>query len=287
MRGRNVPIVLGLVLAPFVMWVSPAVAAPGASGEHARTYYVSVGTSLAAGIQPDVNGENQRTEEGYADQLHTILQASARKLRLVKLGCPGETSLTMIVGGICAYPKGSQLAEAVAFLRAHGKFVSLVTIDMGANDLLPCAADIAIDLACVNQAFAQIAVNLPQVLSALREAAGPDVPIVAMNYYNPFLATWLLGPEGQAVAMASAALLGAFNAVLGGIYGVFSIPVADVAAAFQSADFTIVPDFGIPVNVLLICQWTWMCVLPPQGPNIHANVIGYGVIAETFTMVLP
>ena len=63
--------------------------------------------------------------------------------------------------------------------------------------------------------------------------------------------------------------------------------MADVAAAFQSGDFTIVPGFGIPLNVLLICQWTWMCVPPPQGPNIHPNAIGYGVIAETFTVVLP
>lgn len=36
-----------------------------------------------------------------------------------------------------------------------------------------------------------------------------------------------------------------------------------------------------------VCQWTWMCAPPPVGPNIHANVLGYGVIAEAFHAVLP
>ncbi len=291
MKGRWGASAVGLVLTLFVATLSAALAAPGASGQHARVYYVSLGTSLAAGIQPDLNGVNQRTEEGYTDQLHAILLAEIPKLRHKKLGCPGETSLTIIVGGICRYPHGSQLDEAVSFLRAHHQFVALVTIDLGANDLLPCAAETPIDPVCVANAFADLAVNLPGILAAIREAAGPEVPIVAMNYYNPFVAAWLQGSSGQALALASADLLAAFNGLLAGIYGASLIPVADVAGAFHSGDFaTLVPVPGlgaIPINVALICQWTWMCVPPPQGPNIHPNAIGYGVIAETFTAVLP
>ena len=45
----------------------------------------------------------------------------------------------------------------------------------------------------MQEAFGNVAANLPKILAALRLAAGPHVPIVAMNYYNPFLAVWLLG----------------------------------------------------------------------------------------------
>jgi hypothetical protein len=38
----------------------------------------------------------------------------------------------------------------------------------------------------------------------------------------------------------------------------------------------------VPLNVAVICQLTYMCVPPPVGPNIHANRIGYSVIAATF-----
>jgi hypothetical protein len=59
-----------------------------------------------------------------------------------------------------------------------------------------------------------------------------------------------------------------------------------VFSAFHSADFTdqvTLPGIGtVPRNVAIICQWTWECAPPPRGPNEHANVIGYGVIALTF-----
>jgi hypothetical protein len=48
-------------------------------------------------------------------------------------GAPGETAKTMIHGGTCRYVGGSQLAAAVAFLRAHRGHMFLVTIDVGAN----------------------------------------------------------------------------------------------------------------------------------------------------------
>jgi hypothetical protein len=34
--------------------------------------------------------------------------------------------------------------------------------------------------------------------------------------------------------------------------------------------------------VATICQLTWECVPPPQGPNEHANAAGYHLIARTF-----
>lgn len=264
----------------------------GAAGNNGVRYYVSLGTSLSVGIQPDANGVNQRTDDGYADQLFDVIEPRYRKIRLVKLGCPGETAKSMIEGGKCTYPKGSQLTEAVKFLRAHKDKVELITIDMGVNDLLEsgCIDETDIDELCLIGAIQQVAADLTIILTALQQAADPDTPIVGMNYYNTFLAAWLTGAEGQALAAQSVLLAGFFNSTLGMVYGAFGFPVADVAEAFQSNNSSMVPlpPFGlVPLNVALICRWTYMCIPPPVGPNIHANPEGYGIMAGAFLPVLP
>ena len=105
------------------------------------TYYLALGDSLSQGVQPDAAGGDVETGQGYADQLYAALLPAHPGLRLVKLGCPGETSKTMIDGGICRYPGGSQLAAAVAFLRAHRGRMFLITIDIGANDPEDCGSE--------------------------------------------------------------------------------------------------------------------------------------------------
>ena len=266
--------------------VAPASASPGSSGAHAKTYYVSVGDSLAAGVQPIGDPSDLfRTNAGYAEQLLAMAKAEAPKLTLVKLGCPGETTTTMIVGGICSYDHGAQLDEAVAFLRAHREQVAFVTIDIGANDF-PCQA-----AQCVPAGVAAIRTNLPGILAELRAAAGPDVPIVGMTIYNPFLALWFSGPDGQAFARASASqLLGPVNAVLRGIYEGSGDGVADIERAFSSNDFdTLVSIPGadtVPLNVARICMWTWVCAPAPYGPDNHANADGYAVIARAYADAL-
>jgi lysophospholipase L1-like esterase len=277
------PIAAALVLLA-VSLVGPGRVEPASRPPQASVFYLSVGTSLAVGFQPNPAGKGHRTQEGYADRLREALTAAVPKLRLVKLGCPGETTATMIAGGVCGYRQGSQLAEAEAFLQDHRGAVALVTLDMGANDIEPCGTLAGIDQLCVARAVASVAANLPVIVARLRAAAGPDVPIVAMNYYNPFLAAWFVDP---ALAATSAAGLAAFNGLLGLIYSGFAVPVADVATAFAAVDFTPVPEAGgIPRNVLLVCLWTWMCAPAPVGPNIHANEDGYAVLAGAFLAVL-
>jgi lysophospholipase L1-like esterase len=136
-----------------------------------------------------------------------------------------------------------------------------------------------------------IQTNLPAILSALREAAAPDVPIIGMTLYNPFLAAWLLGPGGQAFAIASATqLMGPVNAVLRGIFEGAGDPVADIEGAFSSNDFTTLVDLPgagtVPLNVARICVWTWVRAPAPYGPDNHANAAGYGAIAVAFAATL-
>ena len=109
-------------------------------GPGPATYYLALGDSLSQGVQPDAAGASTETTQGYPDLVYAQLRRGHPTLKLVQLGCPGETTKTMIHGGICRYPGGSQLAAAVAFLHAHRGHVLLVTIDIGANDPEDCGS---------------------------------------------------------------------------------------------------------------------------------------------------
>ena len=279
MKLRALVFVCALALATF----TPALAA-GAS--EAPLYYVSLGDSLAAGTQPDLAHPGTNipfTNQSYTDQLFAIERAKLPTLQHVKLACPGETTGTMIADGLafpgvgvvegrnphelCQYVHGSQLAEAVSFLHAHQNFVAFVTIDIGANDVLNLGP---------TGGAAAIAANLPVILAALRDAA-PGVRVIGMNYYDPRLVTWFINPAGLQSEVNAAV---GFNNFLESIYAAAGDGVADVEAAFDTTITT--PVGGIPLDVLRICTWTWMCSVQ----NIHANVTGYHVIALAFAAKL-
>jgi len=235
-----------------------------------------------------VAGTSVPTGQGYADQLYAVLHRSQPALRLVKLGCPSETTASMIHGGICHYPDGSQLAAAVAFLSAHRGHVVLATIDIGANDPEDCgsSAGLRAITACIGTNLPRAISNLDTILTRLRAAAGPEVRIVGMSYYLPALAEWLNGTLGQGVAWVSERLAIVYNDMLNRAYASSGVRVANVFGAFETSDFgnrEAVPGVGtVPRNVARICQWTWACASPPRGPNQHANQAGYGVIAQAF-----
>ena len=65
----------------------------------AQSYYLSLGDSLAQGVQADPFGHVGDTDRGYADQLYDMIRRRYRDLGLVKLGCPGETTRSMIRAG--------------------------------------------------------------------------------------------------------------------------------------------------------------------------------------------
>jgi len=251
-----------------VVLAAALLAVPGAPAASKATYYVSLGDSLAQGYQPIGGPPSPESppgyNHGYADQLFKLTRHRYTQLREEKLGCGGETTTTFRFGGICAYDHGSQLAEAVAFLQQHQGEVAFVTIDLGANDVLSGGG------------VADIAANLPPALVALTAAAGPGVPIIGMNYYDPFLAPVWFETQSLAALQAEAASSVVFNNFLESIYGGFGLEVADVETAFSVTDLTLVG--GTPVNVLRTCAWTWMCSVG----DIHANTDGYGVMAEAF-----
>ena len=254
---------------------APALAAPADHGwGHGPRYYLALGDSLSVGIQPDAAGTDVPTDQGYPDQLASMLDRRGQDLRLVKLGCSGETTVTLINGGICSYPGGgTQLTAATQFLREHRGQVGLVTIDIGANDLNPCIAlgQVTQIEACLTALIPQLVANLTTIMSAVRQAGGSRVQIIGMRYYDPELADWLTGAAGQALAQASVGPLDAYNGYLGGVYQQFGAGQADVFTAFGTTDFTdqvTLPGLGtLPRNVATICELTWECVPPPLGPT--------------------
>jgi lysophospholipase L1-like esterase len=284
--------VVTAVAAAAIAGAAPALAAHKTTTTP-HTYYLSLGDSLSQGVQPNKSGESVETNEGYANQLYTALHSSNPTLQLVKLGCPGETTGSMIsgTGSPCTYPAGSQLKQAAAFLSGHKGHVQLVTIDIGANDILPCVALPTLKkiAACLEKVFPVLETNLGTIMATLTAASGSSLPTtIGMNYYDPSLANWLKGTAaGRTLAKASVSLAEGFASLLAGVYTHFGAKVADVLTAFQTAaPFTKKVTLGafgkIPLNVATLCTYTWNCTAPPVGPNIHANVLGYGIIANAF-----
>jgi len=262
-------------------------------------YYLSLGTSLSVGIQPNGSGVLLPTNDGYADQLYDLIRPGFEsspqnvdlELDLNKLGCPGETLDDMINGGNCLYIAGSQLDAAVDFLSDNSGKVHLVTIDMGANDFINAGCiTTMVDIDCVNAVSDDIAEDLATVLTALRNAAGPNTTIVGMNYYNPYLASWLVDFAGQTLAVQSAQAAIILNNALFTTYDIAGMSMADVYMAFDSDDFTDMvpsPNGQLPESVANLCAWTYNCDPPPVGPDIHANFTGYSVIADELAAKLP
>jgi lysophospholipase L1-like esterase len=260
--------------------------APAADASASDTvYYLSLGDSLAQGAQP-IGGPASPAGEvgynhGYADELlKAARDGHGDTLRLVKLGCGGETTASMIAGGNCPYAAGSQLAAAVEFLDEHPGKVAFVTIDVGANDIFGCGGDPTCFVPQVEQ-------NLPIIVSTLRAHAGPDVPIVGMSYYSFGNAAWFGDPVAGEIAAANGAR---FNDRLERLYSSSGALVADVEGAFAMTDFATIVDLPgvgpVPLSVYNTCTLTWVCTPPPLGPDIHANTDGYERIAAAFAAVL-
>lgn len=246
-------------------------------------WYLALGDSLAAGYQPD-KGDNKTG--GYVGGALQLLKQQNPSVALTNYACSGEDTKTFTSGAICGGndPAKSQQTKALAFLKAHAKTKGVVTIDLGANDIQRCVKGTAIDTTCLLGGLNDVATKLPAILQKL-QAAAPNAKIVVLNYYNPFLAAYLLGADGQKLAKLSESLATAFNGEIADAAKTINAPVADIAKAFLSNSDTpmVKTSYGtLPTNVARICTWTWMCSLQ----NIHANDAGYTLMWWTLAPYL-
>lgn len=281
MRSRlsqSMTLVAALAMMVAGLAVSPASAAP------APTYYVSLGDSLAAGYQPDVK---QDGPVSYTDRIYDVLKEAEPGLEHIRLGCDGETSVTLIDGGKCEYPDAvSQLDAAVQFMKAHPGQIKYVTNNIGANDIYRCVSGSTPDVGCIATNLVTIQANLGDIDWQLREAGGEDAVYVGMTYYNPMLASWLKGGTSQVIAAGTAAANNVLSQTIALTNAVNGWKTADVSTAFSNNDFgnpVDLPGVGpVPKNVAQICTLTWMCELG----DIHTNPAGHQIIADTFLPLL-
>ncbi len=263
-------------------------AALPASADEGGTY-LALGDSVAAGTQQP----EPFTDDAYTDRLASHLRDRYGVSEFVKLACPGDDTVEMIYGGGLCYPVGySQLDAATDYLTSHPGEVDVITITMGANDILKCDTTDPNVAVCVAQQLQTMGQNLAHIIGTLK-AVAPDALIVGMNYYNPNLAFWLVDP---AIAEASMALVSPFNGTLEAVYGALGVPVADVETTFQ----TFKDNGQVPQNVRIICSYTLMCeksgpdyVLSDYDPtspgpqtDIHPSDLGYIKIADAFKQVI-
>jgi lysophospholipase L1-like esterase len=284
---------LSSVLAVLAIGVSLPSSASADAGK--QLYVLALGDSFTAGTEPtgpqtqppDPALYVNRSGEGYADQIVAHLNASGSKVDLVNLACYFETTRSMLdgTGSVCSYPHGSQLAEAVQFLHAHGKRTIAVVMSLGIVDALESCG--YFDTACQAARYAEATDRLRTILGQLR-AAGGGVPIATINYFDSLLALWFTPATGPALAQLSVqAVALPLKAFVEDAYSPFGVTVVDTQGAFRTEDFTdtvSLPPFGsVPANVASICAYTYICT---PFADVHANPAGNAVIARAVELAL-
>jgi hypothetical protein len=245
-------------------------------------YYLALGDSV-----PVWNGNSS-----YPYLIASNYSSTNPGLQVVDMACSGETTGTMLANSLCApAPQRSQQQEAVAFLQAHQGQVALITIDNGGNDLLPCVNGLTVNLSCIQQAESTMVQNLDTILNGLRQAAGPTVPIVGMNYFDPFLGDWLAGGSTQVEADLSVSIVTNLNTLLAGAYQQVGAPVADVQSAFDTTDLTDMvssPWGEVPTAVDKACSLLDITCMAGQteGFGDDPNDDGAKVIAQAFEQTI-
>jgi lysophospholipase L1-like esterase len=234
-------------------------------------YYVAVGDSLSYGFQPNLD-----FRDGFVDGVTADLQTAEQPLHITveNYACAGEKTTTMINGGCPGNPvrhinySGPQLNAVVSFLEAHRGQVSPVTLEIGANDVLPdfstttCSVSSSgdADLALLDQNLTQTI--LPRLIAALQTPDGHRAgDLHILNYYNPYAQK----------CPNSVDFIHTLNSHIAADAGQFLVPVVDVYAAFGG-------DAQMAHNVCATqSAYTWIC--DAQFRDIHPTTTGYGVIA--------
>jgi lysophospholipase L1-like esterase len=256
-----------------MLGVATALAVMASTPAFSASYYLALGDSLAHGVGATSGNE-------YVDDIFAFEQQTIAGLQLVNLSCSGETTSTMMNGGICTYATGSQLGDAEAFLAAHSGEVAFVTIDIGGNDVAPCLLSIPVNAGCVESALPTATADLDAILSGLRTAGGA-VPVVGLMYYDPVLAYWLQGGAGQTAAHDSVKLAKSVNSALKKSYRKHRVRVANGEKTFATTKWALTGSYAnqtVPINVAQVCAWTLMCTVN----DIHANDAGHAALAGAF-----
>lgn len=262
-----------------------ATTAPEAAVGSKDLPYLALGDSLSRGVQPDAA---RASPDGYVRRLADRLrERTGKPVALVEAGCAGATT-TSFIEGVKACPpdtpvpypnsgaESSQLAWAEAWLRARGDRPTLVTLSLGANDVLACANAAADEIRrCLEEGAAAFASRVDAIVDRLDDAAGKRTVFAAMTLYDPVLGALRLGKAPlDAVDAFHAGIVDTVNPYLRERFGDAGWQVADLGAALDEGGAV---QSGSSPAVRAVCDASWACT--PPG-DIHLNDAGYALAAE-------
>ncbi|NRD77279.1 L,D-transpeptidase family protein [Bacillus sp. BRMEA1] len=218
----------------------------GPDGAWIQVDYVALGDSLAAGMTPEgqdgpvVNGVDPNW--GYPNYIAQDFSKSYQLLKFVNYGVSG-------------YKTDNVLADlAKADVQNEIKKATHITIDIGANDVLPL---LKTDLNQVPQAITTAGTNLYKILSTI-DQLNPKAKVYVMGYYNPFP----YYPQDQQAKLVP---------LLQGLNGAIQQDAVKNGATFVATDAVIAANYKNYIT-------------NPQ--NIHVSLPGYQVIAGEFWKVM-
>ena len=260
--------------------------------------YLSIGDSYGQGLQPEFQGSSPDYTNGFAYLLPDLAEPLGWDLQLENFACGGATVESMIKDAGCAdvghSPKGPryngpQLEAAIDFLNEHPDHVELITVVIGANDvILPCVTRADDQRACVTEAVARMNFWLAKALSDLRAAAGPDTVIVGLTYPDMILGSYIAEAGPTLAEEWVTAFRFIFNPMLKARYEAIDAVFVDVTegtgAYTPFSETTRLDPYGeIPVAVAEVCELTWYC----KGGDVHPTDAGHEAIAELVVDALP
>ncbi|MCD4838056.1 L,D-transpeptidase family protein [Neobacillus sedimentimangrovi] len=208
----------------------------------ARIQYVALGDSLAAGITPE-----NKDDLGYPDYIADNFGKDS--IGYKNLGVPGYTSIQLKADVQNNKEIQKLIAEAT-----H------ITIDIGANDLLPLLPDNpdeALNPTEVMQAIGDVSKNIDSILGTI-DKLNPNVNVYVMGYYNAFP----YYPEELQKQLLP--LIKALNDEI-------KKQAIENGDTFVATDTVIASDFTKYI---------------PNPDNIHLSTSGYQVIAGEFWKVM-
>ncbi|RHW43531.1 SGNH/GDSL hydrolase family protein [Neobacillus notoginsengisoli] len=204
--------------------------------------YVALGDSLAAGQTP-----YKELKAGYPDYLASRFAQSQYNIELENYGFSGYRTTDIL--NELYYPTNPKYAS----LRASIKDAELVTIGIGANDLLANLTKIQQNPALAPGVIQGIGNNLFAILSEI-DRIKPGTKVYVMGYYNPYPHL----PEDQQAALLP--LLDGLNRVI------------ETVALANGDEFVPTAE--------LIKKYEKKYV--PNPADIHLSLEGYEAIAKEF-----
>ncbi|MDR7002165.1 GDSL-type esterase/lipase family protein [Neobacillus niacini] len=220
--------------------------------------YTALGNSIAFGEGASFHvNDTENHGYGYVYYFRDFLSTIFPCVNLSNLAHPGDTSTNLL-----------QKLQTEVFREAVKK-ADLITISIGANDLLICLRqpDPTIP-ACLSNAVATFAQNWPLIMREIRKSIRSHAEILVMTVYNPFIG-------GTPFFMLAEPFIQGINDVIKANRFTFHYKVVDVHADFLG-QFT-------NTTQPKVCIWTHSCEnpVPPNFlPNPHPTDCGHLEIAR-------